>query len=173
METNPYYDRTIPWIPQQNSYDKQAQIPLARNYGQVPELQGQKLQAHNSNQKSRFPAKMPKARTLALATTLKKWLFVASLVSFGVFSGLAAFHQVGTTSASQSTKAAAAKVSGSNASTVTRKHYHKTSQAIATSTPTTNTNIATQNGGGSFWNQGGDNFGTNSSAQPASGSHVS
>src|SRR5204863_10041647 len=48
-------------------------------------------------QKPRAAEKMPKTRALASVRTLKRWLVVASIVSFGTFGGVGAFHQVGTT----------------------------------------------------------------------------
>jgi len=49
-----------------------------------------------TGQKPRQPERMPKARTLALAHTMKKWLAVASLISFGTFGGVIAYHQIET-----------------------------------------------------------------------------
>ena len=41
-------------------------------------------------------ARMPKARALALASRLKQTLAVISLMGFAAFSGLIAYHQIGT-----------------------------------------------------------------------------
>src|SRR6266852_1879254 len=71
----------------------------------------------NDNNKS-ASQKMPKQRVLALANTLKKWLAIASIVGFGTFGGLVAFHQVGTTtqtsSASSQTKSTSSSSSKNN-----------------------------------------------------------
>src|SRR5437763_16909871 len=97
METNPYdYDITVPWIPQQNQLYEGRDI-TARTSQQFSELQNQRLQQRGGDQKPKPPQRMPKVRALALARTFKKWLVIASLVSFGTFSGLVAFHQVGAT----------------------------------------------------------------------------
>lgn len=126
METNPYqydnYVRTVPRVPQQRGG---AYSPKSAE-------------------------RMPKARALALARTLKKWLVIASLASFGTFSGLVAYHQVGTTATS--TK------SGS-------------SQKTVSATPSSSQN---SNSNSFFKQQGGNNFGSNnSSSTSASGSDSS
>src|SRR5438046_7507127 len=98
METNPYeYDTTVQWRPQQNQIYEGRYVSARAGQQQSPVLQKQRPQPGSGNQKPRPPEKMPKARALALARTFKKWLVVASLVSFGTFSGLVAFHQVGST----------------------------------------------------------------------------
>src|SRR5207245_2228404 len=106
----------------------------------------------SGNQKPRPPEKMPKARALALVRTLKRWLVVASLVSFGTFSGLVALHQVGsTTVASQSS-----------------------STSSGSSQTTSSSNSSTQNSSSSLNQQGGNNIGSSSSSQtPVSGTHTS
>ena len=110
METNPYeYDTSVQWRPQQNQFYEGRYVSPRTGQQQPPVLQNQKPQLRNGNQKPKPPEKMPKARALALARSFKKWLVVASLVSFGTFSGLVAFHQVGsTTTASRSTPREAA-----------------------------------------------------------------
>jgi hypothetical protein len=128
METNLYdYDTTVQWT-------LRPRDPRLPQYG--------------AGQKPRVPEKMPKARALALAQTLKKWLAVVSIVGFGTFSGLVALHQVGTT-ASQSTQTS----SGSS---------------------TTSTSSSSSQKSNSFLNQGGNNLGSStSSSTAASGSSVS
>lgn len=126
METNPYeYDRTVPWIPQQQ------QRPV-----------GTQFTAPNRAPKPKSAERMPKARALALARTLKKSLVIASFVSFGTLSGLVAFHQVGTTTSNNSQ---------------TNQSSSKSSQATATATPSSSN--------GFFDQQGGNNLGSSSSSQ--------
>ncbi len=152
MATNPYnYDTTAPWIPQQNQLYGGRDVTAHTSQQRAPVLRNQRLPQTGGERKPRAPEKMPKARALALARTLKRWLVVASIVGFGTFSGLVAFHQIGsTTAASQSTSTS----SGSS---------HSTSSS----------NSSSQNSN-SFLNQGGNNFGSSSSSQgSASGSSVS
>src|SRR6266700_2631072 len=96
METNPYeYDRIPPWTPQQNQF-YQNKPAAALNEQQLSQSQNQKLPQSGVGQKPGTQVKMPKARALALAITLKRTLAVASIVGFGMFGGLVAMHQVGT-----------------------------------------------------------------------------
>jgi len=154
METNPYeYDTTVQWIPQQNQIYEGRYVSARTSQQQPSVLQNRRVQPGSGNQKPRPPEKMPKARALALARTLKRWLVVASLVSFGTFSGLVALHQVGsTTIASQSSSTS----SGSSQTT------------------SSSSNSSTQNSSSSLNQQGGNNFGSSSSSQSAvSGTHTS
>ena len=150
METNPYeYDRTIPWIPQQNQLYEGGYVTDRAGQQRSPDLQNQRPQQRRVDQKPKPPERMPKARALALARALKKGLVIASLVSFGAFSGLVAYHQVGTTTTANQTS------SGS-------------SQATPASTS------SSQNSNGFFNQQGGNNFGSSNSSQgSSSGSSVS
>ncbi len=165
METNPYqYDTTVRWIPQQNQLYEGRHVTARTGQPQPPVLQNQRPQPGSGIQKPRPPEKMPKARALALAHTLKKWLVIASLVSFGTFSGLVAFHQVGTT-------------------TSQTNQTNKASPGSSQATPTTSS--SSQNSDGFLKQQGGNNFGTSSSTQgstsgssssaqtPVSGTHTS
>jgi len=146
METNPYeYDGRVPWIPQQNQRPEGRYV-TARTYQQrSPVLPNQRPQQRGVEHSLQPPGRMPKARTLALAHTFKKWLIVASLASFGTFNGLIAYHQIGITPTQTS--------SGS-------------SQKTAPATPS-----SSQNSNGFFKQQGGNNFGSNKSTPtPTSGS---
>jgi hypothetical protein len=165
METNPYqydnYVRTVPQVPQQNQYSEGRYVTAGTGQQRSAVLQNQRPQQRGGAYSPKSPERMPKARALALARTLKKWLVIASLVSFGTFSGLVAYHQVGTTATS--TK------SGS-------------SQKTVSATPSSSQN---SNGNSFFKQQGGNNFGLNnssstsargsdsSSSTPVSGSSVS
>jgi hypothetical protein len=145
METNPYeYDTTVPWRPQQNPLYEGRYTSARTGQIQPPVLQNQRPQPGNG--KPRPPEKMPKARALALAHRLKRWLAVASLVSFGTFSGLVAFHQVGsTTTASQST-----------------------STSSRSSQKTSSSNSSSQNSSSFLKQKGANNLGTSSSSQGSS-----
>ena len=159
MKTNPYdYDTTIPWIPQQNQLYESNYVTAHTRQQRPPALQNQKPQQRSVNQKPKPPRPMPKARVLALVSTFKKWLVVASLAAFVSFSGLVAYHQVGTTAS-------------------------QTSSTSSQATPTTSSSSQNSN---SFLNQqGGNNFGSSNSSQgstsgssnssqaPVSGSHTS
>ncbi len=151
METNPYeYSTIVPWIPQQNQLYESAYVTTRSGSQRPPVSQNQGLAQRGVGQKSKPPERMPKARALALVRTFKKWLVVASVVSFGTFSGLAAFHQVNTTT-SQATK---------------------TSSGTSQKTSTTTSSSQSSN---SFLNQqGNNNFGSSNSSQTTvSGSSVS
>lgn len=80
METNPYeYDGTVPWYSQEHQ--------LIEDRYASP--------AANDEQKLRVPERMLKGQALALARNYKKWLIIASLVGFGIFSGAIAYQQAG------------------------------------------------------------------------------
>ncbi len=150
METNPYeYSTKVPWIPQQNQLYESTYVTTSSGSQRPSVSQNQGLAQRGVGQKSKLPERMPKARALALVRTFKKWLVVASVVSFGTFSGLAAFHQVSTTS--QATN---------------------TSSGTSQKTSTTTTSSQSSN---SFLNQqGSNNFGSSNSSQTTvSGSSVS
>jgi hypothetical protein len=143
METHPYeYD--TPWIPQQNQPYEGRLGNAQAGRQQFPRPQHPELSQRGVGQKPKAPEKMPKARALALARTLKKWLAVASIVGFGTFSGLVALHQVGTTT---------------NQSTHTSS---KSSQTTSTSSSTS------QNSNNFLKQQGGNTSGTSSSSQGSS-----
>ncbi len=161
METKLYdYDTTIPWIPQQNQLSEGRYVTARTGQQRPPVPQNQGLPQTGVGQKPKPPERMPKARALALVRSFKRWLVVASLVSFGTFSGLVAFHHVGTTTTANHTS------SGS-------------SQAAPASTS------SSQNSNSFFNQQGGNNFGSSNSSQgstsgssnssqaPVSGSHTS
>ena len=155
METNLYdYDTTVQWTPQQNPPYEGRFVIAQAGQQQLPRPRDPRLPQHGAGQKPRVPEKMPKARALALAQTLKKWLAVVSIVGFGTFSGLVALHQVGTT-ASQSTQ------TSSGSSTTSTSNSSSTSSSSSQKS-------------NSFLNQGGNNLGSStSSSTAASGSSVS
>lgn len=154
METNPYqydnYVRTVPRVPQQNQYSEGRYVTAPTSQQRSAVLPNQRLQQRGGAHSPKSAERMPKARALALARTLKKWLVIASLVSFGTFSGLVAYHQVAT--AATSTKSGESK------------------QKTVSATPS-----SSQNSNNSFFKQqGGNNFGSDSSSSTsASGSSSS
>jgi hypothetical protein len=147
METNPYeYNTNLPWIPEQNQVNEAGVSKAQFGQQQPSQSKNQGLPQRNVSQKPRAPEKMPKARVLALANMLKRWLAVASIVGFGTFGGLVALHQVGTT-ASQSTQSS----SGSSKTNST-------------------SNSSSQNSNNFLKQQGGNTSGTSSSSTSSSSS---
>jgi hypothetical protein len=150
METNPYeYDRTVPWVPQQNQrYDSRYFTPRtpvgAQFIAPTPPV------APSRGPKPRSPERMPKARALALARTFKKWLTIASVVCFGTLSGLVAFHQVGTTTSHPNQSSS------------------KSSQATAT--PSSSNGFFDQQGGNNFGSSNSSQGSTDGSSNPSQGS---
>jgi len=107
-------------------------------------LQNQGVQQKSWRQTSGSLERMPKTQALELVNVYKKRLIVASLVVFGLLSGLVAFHQVGA-AANQG------QVDPSQSAPVTQP-----------------------SNGGFFDQQGGNNFGSGGPwQQPASRSGVS
>jgi hypothetical protein len=160
METNPYeYDRTSQWTPQQNQL-LQNKPAAAQNGQQSVQAQNQRLPKRVGGQKPGTQAKMPKARTLALANALKKTLAVASIIGFGMFGGLVAMHQVSTTStqSTQSTSGSSNTSSKSSSSSQNSNNFlnqqggntggtsststSNTSSSSTTSTPVTGTSTS-------------------------------
>ena len=94
MQTNPYEDdRPLTWIPQENKF-YEGGSNMVRSSQQLAALQYQAWQQRVQDQKPQD--RMPKARALELVQTYKKRIVFASLVVFGLLSGLVAYHQVGT-----------------------------------------------------------------------------
>lgn len=173
--TNPYEDnQPLPWEPQPwQSYDgtniSQPYVPYAgqRQYQefqkyqrpqQQPAQQNQPLTHKSAQQKPRQPEKMSKARALALAGTLKRWLVVASFVGFGTFSGLAAFHQVGSTTTSTHSSSSSSSSSQNSSSS---------------SNSASNSSTNSSSSGSSLNQSGSNNFGSSSSSSTSSGTSVS
>ena len=147
METNPYeYDRTPPWTPQQNQF-YQNKPAATQNEQQLSQSQSQKLPQRGIGQKPGTQVKMPKARALALANSLKRLLAVASIVGFGMFGGLVAMHQVSTTTtqSTQSTSGASNTSSKSSSSSQNSNNFlnqqgGNTSGTSSSSTSSSSTN---------------------------------
>jgi cytoskeletal protein RodZ len=154
MEMNAYeYNRTQPWAPQQNQLYPNK--PMAENEQQLIQSQNQKMPQRNVGQKPGTQVKMPKARALALANTLKRTLAVASIIGFGMFGGLVAMHQVGTTTtqSKQSTSGSSTTSSNSNSSSQNSNNFlnqqggntsgtSSTSSNSTSSTPVTGTSTS-------------------------------
>src|SRR3989440_12805472 len=98
METNLIdYDTRASWILPQNQHYEGGLVTTKDSWQELPRPQNRGLPQRGVGQKPRAAEKMPKTRALALVRTLKRGLVVASIVGFGTFGGLVAFHQVGTT----------------------------------------------------------------------------
>src|SRR5437762_13376047 len=92
METNPY-DITVPWMPQQNQWTEDRYITTRYSQQRSSLLETSMQQLRDGDQKLRLVGRMSKAEALALVNKFKKWLIIASLVTFSVFSGLVAYQQ--------------------------------------------------------------------------------
>jgi hypothetical protein len=151
METNPYeYDTTLPWMPHQNEVNRTVILNVQIGQQQLSQSQSQRVPQRGIGQKPETQVKMPKARALALANSLKRFLAVVSIVGFGMFGGLVAMHQV-STSTTQSTQS----TSGS-------------------SNTSSKSSSSSQNSNNFFNQQGGNTRGTSStSSTPVTGTSTS
>src|SRR5579859_7677330 len=101
----------------------------------------------NLNDKNKSASqKMPKQRVLALANMLKRGLAIASIMSFGTFGGLVAFHQIGTStqtsSATSQTKSTTSSSSKNNNSFLKQQGANTSGTSAATDTSTSGSNAA-------------------------------
>ena len=136
METNPkeYHTR-----PQSGGRQQQARLqPKALPQNRV------------GQQPKKAPAKMPKARVLAMADKLKKGLVIASIMGFGMFGGLATLHQVSTTASATTNKPSSTSTqtsSSQNSSNFLKQSgtttATKTTTSTATPTPTSTATATT------------------------------
>ena len=125
METNLIdYDTRASWRPPQNQHYEGGLVTPQGIRQELPRPRNRGLQQRGVGQKPRAAEKMPKKRALALARTLKRWLVVASIVGFGTFGGLVAFHQVGTT-ASQISSGSSKTNSTSSSSSKNNNNFLK------------------------------------------------
>ena len=125
METNLIdYDTRASWIPPQNQHYEGGLVTPQDSWQELPRPQNRGLPQRGVGQKPRAAEKMPKTRALALVRTLKRWLVVASIVGFGTFGGLVAFHQVGTT-ASQISSGSSKTNSTSSSSSKNNNNFLK------------------------------------------------
>lgn len=150
METNPYeYHRTTQWTPQQNHIFQNKPVE-AQNRQQSLQPHNQTLPQYSVGQKPVTQAKMPKDRALALANAFKRTLAVASIIGFGMFGGLVAMHQVGTTttSSTQSTSGSSNTSSKSSSSSQNSNSFfnqqggNTSGTSSTTSTPVTGTSTS-------------------------------
>jgi len=125
METNLIdYDTRASWRPPQNQHYEGGLVTPQDSRQELPRPRNSGLPQHGVGQKPRAAEKMPKKQALALARILKRWLVVASIVSFGTFGGLVAFHQVGTT-ASQISSGSSKTNSTSSSSSKNNNNFLK------------------------------------------------
>src|SRR5258706_440837 len=161
METNPYeydsYDKSVAWIPQQNQPEPPYEGRYVREYTrqkQPSNVQNQRLQPAGKDQKPKAPERMSKARALTLVHKFKKVLVVASILGFGSFSGLAAYHQAITTT------------SNSASNTQSTPATSSSSNSSSSSSNTSSSNPSSSNTGSNFGS-------SNSSSSSVSGTGVS
>src|SRR2546429_3089422 len=125
METNLIdYDTRASWRPPQNQHYEGGLVTPQDSWQELPRPRNRGLPQRGVGQKPRAAEKMPKTRALALVRTLKRWLVVASIVGFGTFGGLVAFHQVGTT-ASQISSGSSKTNSTSSSSSKNNNNFLK------------------------------------------------
>ena len=172
METNPYeydsYNKSVAWIPQQNQPDPPYEGRYVRQYTrqQPSNVQNQRLQpAAGKEQKPKAPERMSKARALTLVHKFKKALVVASVVGFGSFSGLAAYHQAITTTSQTSSNTHTTPATGSSSNS---------SSSTSNSSSTNSSSTSNSNSSNSSSTNNSSNFGSsNSSSSSVSGTGVS
>jgi hypothetical protein len=121
-----------------------------QNEQQFLQSHNQKLSQRSVGQKPGTQVKMTKARALALANALKRTLAVASIIGFGMFGGLVAMHQVGTTttSSNQSTSGSSNTNSKSSSSSQNSNNFlqqqggNTSGTSSTSSTPVTGTSTS-------------------------------
>ena len=168
MENNPYdYNKRIPWQTPQNQTYSNTYPGMYMNQP-LGAPQALKTQQNNSRGVQKTPpARMPKARAVALARLLKKSLVVISLATFASFSGLVAYHQINTSASQKSTTSTTTSSSQKNNNTFLNQQG---ANNLGTSTPTataTSAATATPTSGSAS----GSN--ANASSGPASGTQTS
>lgn len=86
-----YYNQIDPYDQEQLPYQthQSREVYDSRQYMEQPVAE---------RSRSAMPSRMPRAEALTLVQQFKKWLIVASLVGFGVLTGLVADHAIGFTS---------------------------------------------------------------------------
>ena len=188
--TNSYnpYDDTIKWTPGQNNTQGQfyngapgmsPHPPQAQmQYPPTPESYQRPVQATPPGQqmprtpRPSTPARMSKAQAKSMASSIKKGVVVASLVSFGTLSGLVATHlqAAASTQTQQSTPATNNQNTspGSSSSSSTNSNPNDNSGSNQNSTGSSSGGFFNQQGGGGY------GFGNGGSSQsPSTGSSVS
>ncbi len=177
MQYNPY-DKNREWsIPPQQAYNNSYPgytNPYPGMYINQPPGAPQALQARQAverraQSKTPSPARMPKAKALALVGLFKKSLVVMSLAAFASFSGLVAYHQINSSSSQQSTTSTTSSSQQHNNSFFNQQGENNLGTSTSTSTATSNGSTATPTT--SSGSTSGSN--TNPSSAPVSGSHTS
>lgn len=148
--------------------------PYAGIYMNQPPGTPQALQARQTferktQSKTPLPARMPKAKALALVSLFKKSLVVMSLAAFASFSGLVAYHQVNSSSNQQSTTSTTSSSQQNNNSFFNQQGENNLGTSTSTSTATSNGATATPTTA-SGSTSGSD---SNPSSGPVSSSHTS
>ena len=128
------------------------------------QLEGKEIYSpqQKTRQKPGQPQRMPKEQALALVRRFKKSLIVASVFGFGIFSGLVAYHQVGTTTTVATTSSGSSQTASTAATSTTKSSTTSTSTSTATQNSNSNSN--------SFLQQGGNNVSASNSSQGSSSS---
>jgi len=129
-----YTQYPLPYRP----FAQEPQAPAGMNYSSAQRQQviQRAPQAPRPRQSPPAEKRMPKAEALSLVQRLKRWIVVASVVTFGALGGLALVHVTGVTA-----------------------------QSTNTSTQQTTPASSSQNGGFLQQPQGGYQFGSGSSSQ--------
>lgn len=179
MENNPYeYDKRVAWqMPQNQPYNNTYpgayinQPPgaaQALRQQQVPQTRQEPRMQQTRGAKTPPPARMPKARAVALTRLFKKGLVVMSLATFASFSGLVAYHQLSTTSSQKtSTTTTSSSTQKNNNTFFNQQGDDNLGTSTATATASSSTATATSTTGSAS----GSN--TGSTSGPVSGSHSS
>jgi hypothetical protein len=169
MENNPFgYDKRAQW--QTPHYQSSTNAYPDASVNQQPGAPQALRQQQAPRQKAQTPppARMPKARALALVTVFKKSLVVISLATFASFSGLVAYHQISTTASQKSSTSTTSSSSQQQNNTFfNQQGDNNLGISTPTATATTSNSTATATSGSSS----GSN--TNPAPGPASGSNVS
>ncbi len=171
MKTHPYeyngYDIPIARKPQQNSVYTGNNV--AGRMNQQPMMhQAQRLPQGEVAMKPKLPKPMPKQRALALVHTLKKGIVVASLATFVSFSGLAAFHQIGTAA-----NATSSQVTSSSTSSTQKNSKNFLKQQGGNKIGSTTSSKGTSSSSTSSTSSTGSTQGTSSSSTSSSSSSTS
>lgn len=158
FEGRPNPTRTI-----QQRATMQQQSPSQKNIGLPQEP------AKKAGQSPKRPAPMPKARTLALVSTMKKWLVVSSFISFGTLGGLIAYSQLGSAVAATATTTGTTKTTTTTKSSTTNGNnfFQQGGTNIGTATATPTTTSTTTGSGSSTSNSTSTSTNTNTTSSTA------
>jgi hypothetical protein len=171
MENNPYeYDkRAQGQIPHYQSYNNTYPGASVNQQPGAPQALRQQ-QAPRQRVQTPPPARMPKARALALVNVFKKSLVVMSLATFASFSGLVAYHQISTTASQKSSTSTTTSSSQQKNNTFFNQQGDNN---LGTSTPTPTATATESNSTATTTSGSSSGSNTNPTSGPASGSSVS